>query len=172
MTYSPFVVGIAGWKNSGKTTMVVRLVTELTRRGKRVATIKHAHHSFDVDPGETDTARHRRAGAAQVAIVSGKRWALMSEVPDGGEPSLAEMLARLQPADIVLVEGFKREPIQKIEVRRSGGKPGPALADTDATVFAIAADHPVESRGLPSFGLDDIGRIADLIVSRMPPSRK
>lgn len=162
------VIGIAGWKNSGKTTMVVRLVTELTRRGHRVATIKHAHHSFDVDPGETDSARHRRAGAAQVAIVSGKRWALMSEIPDGGEPSLTQMLARLEPADIVLVEGFKREPIQKIEVRRAGGKPGPALVDTDTSVFAIAADHAVASRGLPTFDLDDVRAIADLIEMRMP----
>src|SRR5215470_4077794 len=97
------VIGIAGWKNSGKTTLVTRLIAELTQRGLKVATVKHAHHSFQIDEAETDSARHRRAGATQVAVVSRDRWAMITELEGAPEPELAEVVARLEPCDLVLV---------------------------------------------------------------------
>ena len=164
----PAVIGVAGWKNSGKTTLVERLVAELTQRGHRVATVKHAHHLFEVDPGATDSARHRRAGAIEVAVVSSRRIAQITEIAAGSEPPLECVLARLGPADIVIVEGYKRAPIAKIEVRRTAGAPGERLADRDPSVIAVAADHEVSSSRVPTFGLDDIGSIADLIAARFP----
>lgn len=157
------VFGITGWKNSGKTTMTERLVTEFTRRGLRVATVKHAHHGFDIDREGTDSYRHRIAGAGEVAIVSSRRWALMHEVGDAAEPTLDEILARLSPCDLVLVEGYKREGQPKIEVRRTGAREHTPIAPGDPTIRAIAADHPVDSP-LPVFALDDIAAIADLIA--------
>ena len=112
------VFGIGGWKNSGKTTLTERLVAEFTRRGLRLATVKHAHHDFDIDKEGTDSFRHRRAGAREVAIVSGRRWALMHELDGETEPTLDAIVARLSPADLILVEGFKRGSHPKIEVRR------------------------------------------------------
>ncbi len=162
------IIAIAGWKNAGKTTLVVSLVEDLTRRGLRVATLKHAHHSFDVDPGETDSARHRRAGATQVAIVSGKRWALMTELRNQPEPTFAEIIAKLAPADLLIVEGYKSEPIPKIEVRRATATSPPHLADTDPHVIAIATDNiDAYSGAQPIFPLDDITGIADMIVKRI-----
>ncbi len=160
----PPVIGIAGWKNSGKTTLVTRLVTEFTRRGFTVATVKHAHHDFQIDDAETDSARHRRAGAAQVAIVSGKRWALVTELGLAMEPTLDEMLAQLEPADLVIVEGYKAAPIPKIEVRRRDAPAKRPLADADPTVIAIAADHGVEGARVPVLDLDDVSGVADVIA--------
>jgi molybdopterin-guanine dinucleotide biosynthesis protein B len=162
---APPVIGIAGWKNSGKTTLATRLIAELTGRGFRVASVKHAHHAFQIDDGETDSARHRRAGAAQVALVSSRRWALIAELAGAPEPSLEEVIARLDPCDLVIVEGYKAAPIPKVETRRRAGAHGTPLADTDPNVIAIAADHPVEGRGLPVFALDDAAGIADFIVA-------
>jgi molybdopterin-guanine dinucleotide biosynthesis adapter protein len=165
------VIGIVGWKNSGKTTLAVRLIEELTRRGLRVASVKHAHHSFRIDDDDTDSARHRRAGAAQVAIVSSKRWALMTETPDDAEPGLSEILAKLAPADIVIVEGYKAAPIDKIEVRRqASAHPDRPLAPHDPHVIAIATDDPTAHKDLlPKFSLDDVPSLADLIVDRFIP---
>lgn len=165
----PPVIGIAGWKNSGKTTLTVRLVEEFSRRGLKVATIKHAHHAFQVDEGETDSARHRRAGARQVAVVSRSRWALISELEGEQEPGLAEVIGWLEPCDLVIVEGYKAEPIPKIEVRRRASFPGRPLAGSDPHVVAIAADHPVEAAAVPVFSLDDIGGIADFLSSALAP---
>jgi molybdopterin-guanine dinucleotide biosynthesis protein B len=164
---SPPVIGIAGWKNSGKTTLTVRLVEEFTRRGLDVATIKHAHHDFQIDEGHTDSARHRQAGAREVAIVSGGRWAIVHELRGEPEPSFADMLARLSPVDLVIAEGFKREPILKVEVRRRESKSKEPLAPGDPNVIAIASDHAVEHAGLPSLDLDDIPAIADLVAARL-----
>ena len=158
------VVGIVGWKKSGKTTLVVRLIEEFTRRGLKVATVKHAHHNFQIDDKETDSARHRRAGAAQVAVVSAKRWALISELGSAPEPDLAEVIGRLRPCDLILVEGYKSAAIPKIEARRSEAFSQQALADSDPNVKAIAADHAAEGRGLPVFSLDDVTGIADFIA--------
>jgi molybdopterin-guanine dinucleotide biosynthesis protein B len=160
----PPVIGVAGWKNSGKTTLVTRLIAELTARGLRVATVKHAHHDFQIDDAETDSARHRRAGAAQVAVVSSRRWAVIRELGDRPEPSLDEMIARLDPCDLVIVEGYKAAPIPKIEARRSAAARAEPLAETDPNVVAIAADHPCDGAGLPVFALDDVAGIADFIV--------
>jgi molybdopterin-guanine dinucleotide biosynthesis protein B len=160
------VIGIAGWKSSGKTTLVVRLVAELVRRGWRVATVKHAHHDFQIDDAETDSARHRRAGAQEVAIVSPARWAVVHELREEAEPSLEEVLARLSPADLVIVEGYKREPIPKIEVRRADQSSKEPLAGSDPNVIAIAADHPLTGESVPVFALDDIAAIADFVVAR------
>jgi molybdopterin-guanine dinucleotide biosynthesis protein B len=160
----PPIIGIAGWKNSGKTTLVTRLVAEFTARGFKVATVKHAHHNFRIDESDADSARHRRAGASQVAIVSARRWALITELAETREPALDEVVARLEPCDLVIVEGYKAAPISKIEVRRSAGAPGAWLADSDPHVLAIAADHAVQSKALPVFDLDDIAGIADFIA--------
>jgi molybdopterin-guanine dinucleotide biosynthesis protein B len=160
------VIGIAGWKKSGKTTLVTRLITELTRRGLKVATVKHAHHGFQIDEAETDSARHRRAGAAQVAVVSRDRWAMITELKGAPEPDLAEVLSWLDPCDLVIVEGYKGAAIPKIEVRRSEAFGKESLADRDRMVLAIAADHAVEGHGLPVFSLDDVTGIADFILAR------
>lgn len=162
----PVVIGVAGWKNSGKTTMATRLIAEFAARGLRVASMKHAHHSFQVDDAETDSAKHRRAGAQQVAVISADRWALIRELRAAPEPSLEDMLAMLDPCDIVVVEGYKRAAIPKIEVRRSASATSTPLAADDAFVIAIAADHAVPDSHVPVFALDDIARIADFILSR------
>lgn len=160
------VIGIAGWKNSGKTTLTERLIAELTRRGLKVASLKHAHHSFQVDDAETDSARHRRAGAQQVAIVSPSRWAIVRELGSDPEPRLEEMLARLDPCDLIVVEGYKRAPIPKIEVRRLASAGKEPLAPADPDVIAIAADHPIDSP-LPHFALDDIAALATFLQQRL-----
>ncbi|HYD06297.1 MAG TPA: molybdopterin-guanine dinucleotide biosynthesis protein B [Reyranella sp.] len=151
------VFGVTGWKNAGKTTLTERLVAEFVRRGWRVATVKHAHHAADIDKPDTDSFRHRAAGATEVALVTQGRYAIMREQ---AEPTLAEVLARLAPADLVLVEGFKRAPHPKIEVRSDESPPMDAAAHN---IVAIASDsHPAGN--LPSFARDDIAGIADFIA--------
>jgi molybdopterin-guanine dinucleotide biosynthesis protein B len=158
------VIGIAGWKKSGKTTLAVRLIAEFTRRGLKVATVKHAHHDFQIDDAATDSARHRRAGASQVAVVSAKRWAVISELEGAPEPDLAEMISWLGTCDLIIVEGYKSAPIPKIEARRRAASSHEPLADTDANVIAIAADHAAEGSGRPVFSLDDVAALADFIA--------
>ena len=160
------VFGITGWKNSGKTTLTERLVTELVGRGWRVSTIKHAHHDFDIDKPGADSFRHREAGATEVAIVSGRRWALMHELRGEDEPTLDEVLARIAPCDLVLVEGYKRENHLKIEARRLDAKDRSPLTSGDPAIVAIASDHPVAGEQVPVFGIDDIEAIADFVEAR------
>ncbi len=157
------VFGITGWKNSGKTTLTERLVAELTARGWRVSTVKHAHHDFDIDQQGTDSFRHRQAGASEVPLVSGRRWALMHELRGEAEPTLETILARLADSDIVLVEGYKREAHQKIETRRVDAKDTAPLSASDPNIVAIAADRPQPWESLPVFDLDDVSAIADFI---------
>ena len=157
------VFGITGWKNSGKTTLTERLVTELTRRGWRISTIKHAHHEFDIDKEGTDSFRHRRAGATEVAIVSGRRWALMHELRGEEEPPLQAVLERLAPCDLVLVEGYKREAHKKIEARRLAAKDRTPLSPGDPGIVAIAADHAVTDAALPVCTPDDAASNADFV---------
>ncbi len=157
------VFGITGWKNSGKTTLTEKLVTELVRRGWTVSTVKHAHHEFDIDKPGADSFRHRQAGATEVAVVSGKRWALMHELRGEDEPTLETILTRLAPADIVLVEGYKREAHKKIETRRLDAKDRSPLSANDPAIVAIAADFAVTGESLPVFDLNDTGSIADFI---------
>ncbi|AVA21824.1 molybdopterin-guanine dinucleotide biosynthesis protein B [Rhizobium sp. LEGMi198b] len=165
-TKRPKIFGIAGWKNSGKTGLAVRLVTEFTRRGYKISTIKHAHHDFDIDKVGADSFRHREAGAHEVTIVSGTRYAIMHELRGEPEPSFEEILARLAPCDLVLIEGYKREPIPKIEARRLEAANRVPLAPQDPHIVAIATDHPVEDAGaLTVFDLDDTLAIADFIAA-------
>lgn len=166
----PFVVGVAGWKNSGKTTLVTRLVAELVRRGYRVSTVKHSHHDISYEEDGTDSARHRQAGAHEVALISPQRWAVMSNARDIAwrvepEPPLAAVVAQLAPADIVIVEGMKRARIAKIEVRRSAQSPGVPLADSDPAVFAVAADHEVKGGRAPAFAIDDVPGLTDALLA-------
>ena len=159
------IFGIAGWKNSGKTGLAVRLVAEFTRRGYSISTIKHAHHDFDIDKVGADSYRHRQAGAHEVTIVSGTRFAIMHELRGEPEPGFEEILARIAPCDLVLVEGYKREPIPKIEARRLESANREPLAPQDPHIVAIAADHAVTEERLPVFDLDDTTAIADFIAS-------
>lgn len=158
------IFGITGWKNSGKTTLTERLVSEMNRRGYRVSTVKHAHHAFDIDREGTDSFRHRAAGAGEVAIVSARRWALMHELHGETEPALDAIVDRLAPCDLVLVEGFKNEAHPKIECRRKEARDTVPMRGAIASIVAIAADHRVEDESLPVFDLDDGATIADFIV--------
>jgi molybdopterin-guanine dinucleotide biosynthesis protein B len=154
------VIGLAGWSGAGKTTLVARLIPALIARGVSVSTVKHAHHNFDVDQPGKDSFEHRQAGAAQVLVSSANRWALMTEHRGAAEPPLSELLARLNPVDLVVVEGFKRDPVPKIEIFRSAnGKP--FLYPDDALIRAVATDVPVPEGAPPSMHLDDIEAIAD-----------
>lgn len=161
------IFGITGWKNSGKTVLTCKLVAEFTQRGFRVATVKHAHHDFDIDHAGTDSFRHRKAGASQVAIVSSRRWALMHELSGAREPTLAEVLARMSPCDLILIEGYKREGHPKIEARRLAAADQTPIGPEDPTIVAIASDHAVTGTGLPAYSIDDVSGIADLIATRL-----
>ena len=160
----PPVIGIAGWKKSGKTTLVTRLIAEFSARGLKIATVKHAHHGFQIDERDTDSARHRRAGAGQVAVVSSKRWALINELKGAPEPTLDEVVSWIGPCDLIIVEGYKSAPIPKIEVRRTGAASQVPLASEHPDVRAIAADYAIDDTLLPVFALDDIAGIADFIA--------
>ena len=158
--------GVVGWKNSGKTGLVERLVSEFVSRGLSVSTLKHAHHRFDVDQEGKDSHRHRMAGASEVLLASGNRWALMHELRGEEEPTLESLLARLSDVDLVLVEGYKRDRHPKIEAHRSAT--GTALiAPDDDTIRAIASDSGASVEGRPCFELDDTSAIADFIVAEL-----
>ncbi len=162
------IIGIVGWKNSGKTTLTVALIAEFVRRGYRVASIKHAHHNLRIDDKDTDSARHRKAGAAQVAVVSEKRWAIVTELGAHPEPDFFDMLAKFEPCDLIVVEGYKSQPIPKIEARRTDSAGGPVLAASDGSVIAIAADHEVvPAVAIPVFSLDAITAMADFVVKSL-----
>jgi len=156
------VIGVAGFKNAGKTTLVEKLVAELTRRGYRVSTVKHAHHSFDIDHEGRDSFRHRKAGASEVAVVSRHRWAIIHESRDDAEPALQDILAKLDPCDLVIVEGYKRDTHDKIEVRNLE-LAHPHLAGDDPTIVAIAANGPVADAPVPQFDRDDVFVLASFI---------
>jgi molybdopterin-guanine dinucleotide biosynthesis protein B len=160
------VIGVAGFKNAGKTTLVEKLVAELTRRGRRISTVKHAHHSFDIDHEGRDSFRHRKAGAAEVAVVSRHRWAIIHEMREEAEPSLGEILAKLAPCDLVIVEGYKRDSHDKIEVRNIALN-HPELAGEDPTVVAVAANGPVPDTPVPVFDRDNVSALADFIERRV-----
>jgi molybdopterin-guanine dinucleotide biosynthesis adapter protein len=159
------IIGITGWKNSGKTTLTEKLVAELVRRGYRIATVKHAHHEFDIDHEGRDSYRHRKAGASEVAIVSSRRWALIHELEGESEPPLEDVLARLSPCHLVIVEGYKREGHKKIEVRRKDARDVTPLATTDSSIIAIASNMVINDTELPVFDVDDAAAIADFIVA-------
>ncbi len=155
------VIGLAGWSGAGKTTLLTRVIPHLIGQGLRVSVIKHAHHAFDVDVPGKDSWRHREAGAAEVLVSSGKRWALMHELRGTAEPLLPELLAKLSRVDLVVVEGFKSEPHRKIEVHRlANGKP--LLFPDDPAISGIATDTAVETT-LPTVHLDDFEAIAAMM---------
>lgn len=157
--------GIVGYKNAGKTGLMERLVTEITGRGFSVSTLKHAHHSFDVDHPGKDSFRHRQAGAHQVLLASRSRWALMTELRGAPEPPLAALLEQLNPVDLILVEGYKRDGHAKIEAfRQETGNP--LIAENDPTIKAVASDVPLEL-DRPIFDLNDTVAIADFILSEV-----
>ena len=160
------VIGVAGFKNAGKTTLVEKLVSELTRRGHRVSTVKHAHHSFDIDHEGRDSFRHRKAGAREVAVVSSHRWAIIHESGEENEPTLEEILAKLAPCDLVIVEGYKRDTHDKIEVRNLELS-HPDLAGDDPTVVAIAANGAIAAAPVPVFDRDDVTALAGFVEAHM-----
>ncbi len=159
------VFGIVGWKNSGKTGLMERLVAEIVARGHSVSTIKHAHHTFDVDQPGKDSYRHRAAGASEVLLASATRIALMQELRAAPEPPLSDLLARLSPVDLVLVEGYKRDAHPKIEAHRSEtGQP--LIAPEDPTVRAVASNADLRL-DRPVFDLDDTQAIADFVLAQV-----
>ncbi|MBW7471495.1 molybdopterin-guanine dinucleotide biosynthesis protein B [Marinobacter sp. M216] len=161
------VIGIVGWKNCGKTTLASALIRELSSRGLTVNSIKHAHHKVDVDQPGTDSYRHREAGAREVILAGGQRFAIMHELRDANEPTMDELLARLGPCDWVVVEGFKSHKHPKIEVHRQECSRAPLHLE-DASIIAVATDYPSEFSG-PGFDLNDVSGIADFILSPRGP---
>ena len=157
--------GIVGWKNAGKTGLMERLVAEICARGFSVSTVKHAHHVFDVDQPGKDSYRHRTAGATEVLLASRKRFALMHELREEDEPVLEDLLAKLAPVDLVLIEGYKRDGHAKVEAHRveTGN---PLIALDDLTIKAVASDTPLDL-DRPVFDLDDTPAIADFILSQV-----
>lgn len=159
------VIGVVGWKNNGKTTLVVRLVEHLTRQGLAVSTVKHAHHSIDLDRPGKDSWRHREAGAREVVLATSRRWILMHELREAAEPSLPELLAKLASVDLVVVEGFKGTSLPKIEVHRSE-RGTDLIARTDSDVVAIAADIDLPDLSVPVIHLDDIEALAAVVLAQ------
>ena len=155
------VIGLAGWSGAGKTTLLARIIPHFLESGLRVSVIKHAHHSFDVDVPGKDSWVHRQSGAAEVLVSSGKRWALMHELRGASEPRLPELLAKMSPVDLVVVEGFKSEPHRKIEVHRLANGKAPLFPD-DPGIVGIATDAELET-ALPVAHLDDIPAIAAMM---------
>ncbi len=153
------VIGLAGWSGAGKTTLLRRLIPVLVGRGLRVSTLKHAHHGFDVDQPGKDSWEHRQAGAQEVLVASANRWALMHELRGDAEPDLTDLLSKLSPVDLVLIEGFKRGGHPKLEVFRAVNNK-PLIHVNDLSVVAMASDAPMPGLVLPWMHLDDIPAIA------------
>lgn len=156
------IFGIAGYKNAGKTTLVVDLIREFRQRGVRIATVKHAHHAFDIDHPGKDSHKHREAGAEEVIVASARRWAHIRELDATGEPSLDELLGHLGDVDLVLVEGYKHGTHPKLELRRAGVE-APLLAPDDPAIRLIVADFPVGDANVPVLARNDVAAIADFI---------
>lgn len=162
------IIGLAGWSGSGKTTLLAKLIPVLNARGLKVSTIKHAHHNFDLDKPGKDSYVHREAGATEVFISSARRWAQLHELADEEELHLRDIIGRMSPVDLVIVEGFKRETHPKIEIYREAvGKP--LLQPGDDWIVAIASDAPVPQAKVPVLDLDDIETIADALLAEALP---
>ena len=162
------VIGLSGWSGAGKTTLLAKAIPRLVARGVTVSTVKHAHHAFDLDQPGKDSHTHRAAGATEVLISSAHRWALMHELRGAPEASLAALLTKLSPVDLVIVEGFKREGHPKLEVHRAEvGKP--LLFPDDPAIVAIASDAPVPNARMPVVMLDDIEAIVDILLAHAAP---
>jgi molybdopterin-guanine dinucleotide biosynthesis protein MobB len=162
------IIGLAGWSGSGKTTLIKKLIPCLIARGLKVSTLKHAHHGFDLDQPGKDSFFHRAAGATEVIISSAKRFAILHELRDEPEWDLPDLVAKMSPVDLVLVEGYKRDAFPKLEVHRAAnGKP--LIHPEDPHVIAIAADVPVPSAKVPVVDLNDIDGIADVLLTYAVP---
>jgi molybdopterin-guanine dinucleotide biosynthesis protein B len=156
------IFGFAGWSGSGKTTLIEKLIPLFVARGLKVSLVKHAHHSFEVDQPGKDSYRHRHAGCREVLVTSSRRWVLMHELRGAAEPSLEEHIKRIAPCDLLLVEGFKRERIPKLEVYRASV--GEALLHPhDDSIVGIACDRRLDTR-LPQFDLDDAPGVAGFVL--------
>ncbi len=162
------VIGLAGWSGAGKTTLLAKLIPVLVARGVRVATLKHAHHAFDLDHPGKDSYIHRQSGASEVIVSSARRWAQIREVAGGEEAALADLLRRLTPTGLAIVEGFKREAHPKLEVFREANGREP-LHPGDPRIVAIASDRSFPESGRPVVHLDDVAGIADLVLARAEP---
>jgi molybdopterin-guanine dinucleotide biosynthesis protein B len=162
------IIGLAGWSGSGKTTLITKAIPRLIARGHTVSTLKHAHHGFDLDQPGKDSFMHRTAGATEVAISSARRFAVLHELREEPEWNLAALLQKLSPVDLVLIEGFKRDPFPKLEVyRAANGKP--LLHPDDPHIVAIASDRPLPQAKIPVIELDDIEAIVDVLLARAVP---
>ena len=162
------IIGLAGWSGSGKTTLVTKVIPVLVGRGLKVATVKHAHHEFDTDQPGKDSWLHRQAGASEVAIVSSRRWAIVHELGQEAEPTLDDILDKISPVDLVIVEGFKRHAHPKLEIYRAAvGKP--LLHPDDDCIVAIASDAPLPQATVPLLMLDDIEGIANVLQAEALP---
>ena len=162
-----FVIGLAGYSGSGKTTLAEKLITNITQRGFSLATIKHAHHAFDADVPGKDSWRHRKAGASQVLVSSAMRRIKFTETPNGNEADLNTLLGELLPSDIVLVEGYKTQPIPKIEIFRDQ-MDHPALYPAMPEIIAVASNIAIPDCPVPVLDLNDANAIADFIIARLP----
>jgi molybdopterin-guanine dinucleotide biosynthesis protein B len=162
------VLGFAGWSGSGKTTLITKLIPLLVKRGLRIATLKHAHHSFDVDKPGKDSYEHRRAGAGEVIISSSQRWVQMHELNGGAEATLVQLLRRLSPCDLVLVEGYKSEKHTKIEVFRQAAGKDP-LYPSDNHIVAIASDPMITGADIPVVDLNDIDAVGNMVFASAEP---
>ena len=162
------IIGLAGYSGSGKTTLITKVLPRLIARGLRVSTLKHAHHGFDLDQPGKDSFMHRAAGATEVVISSARRFAILHELREEAEWNLPDLLARLSPVDLVLVEGFKRDAFPKLEIHRvANGKP--LIHPDDPHIVAVAADAPLPQAKVPVIDLDDIERIADVLLKHATP---
>src|SRR5215475_10547597 len=162
------IIGLAGWSGAGKTTLLTKLIPRLVARGLKVSTLKHAHHSFDIDQPGKDSHSHRLAGATEVLIGAASRWALVHELRGGAEPPLAQLLAKLSPVDLVIIEGYKRESHPKLEVHRAAvGMP--LLATNDPAIVAIASDVALKEAPVPVLELNDVEGIVEILISRAVP---
>ena len=162
------IIGLAGWSGSGKTTLVTKLLPCLIARGLRVSTLKHAHHGFDLDKPGKDSFMHRAAGATEVIISSARRWAILHELRDEGEWDLRNLVAKMSPVDLVLVEGYKRDAFPKLEIHRAeNGKP--LIHPDDPYIVAIASDVALPQAKVAVIDLDDIEAIADVLLAAAVP---
>lgn len=162
------VIGLAGWSGSGKTTLLAKLIPVLNARGLKVSTVKHAHHAFDLDTPGKDSYVHRESGASEVFISSANRWAQMHELRGEEELRLSDIIKRMTPVDLLIIEGFKRETHPKLEIHRAEvGKP--LLQPDDDWIVAIASDKPVQQPGVPVVDLNDVEKIADVVLAEAIP---
>ena len=162
------IIGLAGWSGSGKTTLITKLIPRLIARGVKVSTLKHAHHGFDLDKPGKDSFFHRAAGATEVIISSAKRWAILHELREEPEWNLGDLVAKMSPVDLVLVEGFKRDIFPKLEIHRAANLK-PLIHPDDPHIVAIASDTALPQAKVPVVDLNDVEAIADLLLSRAVP---